>query len=195
MNWYNKYLEEFVNFDLILRNPFYMKRYSKVSLAKLSEGYGELNVSFGKVKYLNAMIFNLSSTLYNLSSSNKVFIIRDKNVSGRKVYRLAVKMNNLKTDFFLDFFFHMIVKGLKRRYINLNYSLTNSGSLNLRFSNVAELDIDDFFFFDLYEWLGHLVFFYKLSSDLVINKYFFNIFINLFNLESLSKYEVFNRKG
>ena len=96
---------------------------------------------------------------------------------------------------FLLFLPHLIIRGLKRRYIVLKSSQTANGILNVRFSSLAELEIDDYFFFDLYDWSGFLNLFIKYSSNQQLNVLFSLYFKNVFNLNKLLKYEVFSGKG
>lgn len=96
---------------------------------------------------------------------------------------------------FLDFFLNLFIKGLKRRFIVLNHSLDNNGILNLRFSSLGELEVDEFFSFSLEIWKNSLNYFLKFSKNRKLSMLYNLIFIYYFNLDKLVKYEVFNRKG
>ena len=135
------------------------------------------------------------SVLEDLSMFNKVSFTKTKGLAGKKVYRFSSKLVKRKAFFFFDFFLHLIIRGLKRRYIVLKSSQTANGILNVRFSSLAELEIDDYFFFDLYDWSGFLNLFIKYSSNQQLNVLFSLYFKNVFNLNKLLKYEVFSGKG
>lgn len=196
MNWYEVYNRNVISYDLILRNPTLYSSLSFMDFKKsMDQLEGVFEVSFAKVKNKELSSLLVYSVLEDLSMFNKVSFVKTKGLGGKKVYRFSTKANGRKSFFFFDFFLHLIIRGLKRRYIVLKSSQTANGILNVRFSSLSELEIDDYFFFDLYDWSGFLNLFIKYSSNEKLNVLFSLYFKNVFNLNKLLKYEVFSGKG
>lgn len=195
MNWYNKYLEKVILEDIIIRDPFFLIEEKKINLLFLKKMGCNLSVSFGKSKNLNFNILSIYSVLEGFGLGNKVKVKKEKIINGKKVYRLQVKLGYKKSGKFLDFFFNRIVKGLKKRYLILNSSKNIDGLINISFSNLAEIYIDDFFFFDIYEWSGYLNININFGLQYYLNNLISNIIFNLFNIDNLVKNEIFNSKG
>jgi hypothetical protein len=185
-----------MGYDLILRDPVQYSAMSFLSFKKsMSQLEGVFEVSFSKVKNKDLGPILVYSVLRDFSMDNKILFQRNKGLAGKKIFRLSSKIKGRKVFFFLDFFLHLIIRGLKRRYIVLKTSQTANGILNFRFSSLSELEVDDYFFFDLYDWSGLLNVFLKYSSNEKLNMLFSLYFKNVFNLNKLLKYEVFSGKG
>lgn len=196
MNWFEIYNRSIVSYDIILRDPLQFKKFSLINLKKNMENMeGVYEVSFAKVKNKDLSSLLAYSVISDISMNKKIFFQRIKGISGKKIFRFSSKVKGRSLFFFLDFFLHLIIRGLKRRYIILKSSETENGILNIRFSSLAELEIDDYFFFDLYEWSGFLNIFLKYSLNKDLNSLFAKYFRSVFNLNKLLKYEVFGGKG
>lgn len=193
MNWLELYIKKAMLYDLVLRSPNLLKGGDLLDCMKNYSG--KIEISFSKLKNKDEISLYLSALLNEFSLGNKVRIVKTKGFSGKKVYSLRVKMQKNGVINFLDFFLNLVIKGLKRRFIVLKSSYSLTGVLNLRFSSVSELEIDDFFFFDIDEWPGNLNIFLYFSSKPFLSQLFSLYFLNIFNLKRLSKYEVFSGKG
>jgi hypothetical protein len=193
MYWLENYIKDNLYYDLILRSPFQIK--SNMVRSCMNDINGKLEISFSPSKVQEDILLNLSSMFLEFSMGNKVKILKTKGFSGKKVFKLSVKIKGSSIFYFLDFFLNLIIKGLKRRFILLKNSLSSTGVLNFRFSSLSELEIDDFFFFEFEKWQGFLSVFLNISNKFHIS-YLANLyFLNIFSLKKLSKYEVFTGKG
>jgi len=196
MNWYTVFNRKISAYDLILREPLVLSSLTYISLVESFNSIEcKLEVSFSKLKNKDFGSLVVYSMLRDFSHDGKIYFERLKGVSGKKVYKLSSKLINYSSSFFVDFFLHLIIRGLKRRYIVLKTSQSLTGVLNLRFSSMSELEIDDYFFFDLDEWSGFLNIFFKPSVNPKLLLSFGLFFRYAFNLNKLLKYEVFGRKG
>lgn len=196
MIWFDRYTKSIVSYDLLLRDPilFNQKGVKNIVLDNIG---GQMIVSTGKFKEYASSLVITNSILNDFSNNSKVSVLQERSKTGKKVLRFLVKLNKNSSIFFIDFFLNMVLKGLKRRYISLSYSINETGILNFSFSNLSELDLDDFFFFeslDLSSKLNILFNFYS-DKDIILNKIFSNYFINIFKFSLYTKYEVSNRKG
>jgi hypothetical protein len=193
MYWLENYIKDNLFYDVILRSPFEIK--SNMVRSCMHDCNGKLEISLSSSKVKEDILLNLSSIFSEFSRGNKVKVFKKKGFSGKKVYRLSVILQKSSTIYFLDFFLNMIVKGLKRRFIILRSSLSNTGVLNMRFSSLSELEIDDFLFFEVDSWQGSLSIFLTFSNNYYIS-YMANLyFLNIFNLKKLVKYEISIGKG
>jgi hypothetical protein len=193
MFWLENYYKNNLFYDLILRSPIDFKRNTVRSC--MNSCSGKLEVSFSPSKIKENLILNLTSVFSEITLRNKVKIIKKRGFSGKNVYILSVKFQKISVINFLDFFLNLIIKGLKRRFIILKTSVSKTGVLNMRFSSFSELEIDDFFFFELDRWQGSLNIFLNFSLKPLISYFVSYYFLNVFNLKKLSKYEIFNGKG
>lgn len=190
--WLENYIKNNAMYDLVLRSPYTIKMRDVRS--GISDTQGKVEISFSKLKN-DSMFFFLTSMLYEVSSSNKISIIRKKGFSGQRVTQMSAKFKKKSLFKFMDFFLNLIIKGLKRRFITMKSSMSSTGVLNLRFSSFSELEIDDFFFFELDSWDGFLNFFINFSKKSELSLIYSLYFLNVFNLKKLLKYEVFSSKG
>lgn len=196
MIWFERYNKNIVAYDLLLRDPilFNLKGVKNIMLDGLQ---GNINISTGKLKEYYSSLITTNSLLNDFSNNNKVFVSQERSKTGKKVLRFLVKLNKTNSIFFIDFFINMILKALKRRYISLFFSVNDTGILNFSFSNISELDLDDFFFFeslDLGSKFNVFLNFYS-NKEVELNKMCSNYFINIFRFKLYTKYEVSNRKG
>jgi hypothetical protein len=190
--WLENYIKNNLSYDLILRIPLQVKGMDIKS--SVMDVFGKFEVSVSKIKS-DSMIFFLNSLVSEISLGHKVYIDKKKGFSGQRFTKISSKINKEKTFQFLDFLINLIIKGLKRRFIVLKSSLSNTGVLNLRFSSFSELEIDDFFFFDIDSWEGFMNFFFNFSNKAHMSFIYSSYFLNVFNLKKLSKYEIFTSKG
>jgi hypothetical protein len=195
MNWYELYNRNVICYDLILRDPFNYGSLNFLSLNKINRNLSSImEVSFSKVKNKDFFSLLVYSVLQELSFGNKVLFQKIKGLGGKKSFRLSTTLKGYFLFFFLDFFLNFIIRGLKRRYIILKHSQSISGLLNFRFSSLAELEIDDYFFFSLDNWFVFLNNFLKYSDNSFLNNVYSNFFKKVFNFQKLLKYEVFGGK-
>lgn len=196
MIWFDRYTKAIVSYDLLLRDPilFNQKGVKGIVLNNIA---GQMVVSTGKFKEYASSLVITNSILNDFSNNSKVSVLQERSKTGKKVLRFLVKLNKNSSIFFIDFFLNMVLKGLKRRYISLSYSINETGILNFSFSNLSELDLDDFFFFESLDLSSKLNIFFNFYSDkdIILNKIFSNYFINIFKFSLYTKYEVSNRKG
>jgi len=195
MNWFEKLNRDVISYDLLLRNPLEFNNFSFNEFKSVfSDLNSNLTVSFSKSndKILESFV---TYSFFNEISKNKVFLKITKGFSGKKIHIFSLNLKKRKCFMFLDFFLNLFIKGLKRRFIVLNHSLDNNGILNLRFSSLGELEVDEFFSFSLEIWKNSLNYFLKFSKNKNLSMLYNLIFIYYFNLNKLIKYEVFNRKG
>jgi hypothetical protein len=191
--WLENYINKNVIYDLVLRSPFLFLQGDLKTC--LNDSQGKMEITFSKLKNKDEISLILYSLLNDFSLGNKAYISKIRGFSGKKVYKLAVKFQDKDLLNFLDFFLNLIIKGLKRRFIVLKSSINEKGVLNLRFSSLSELEIDDYLFFDIDEWQGSLNIFINFSSVIFIRKLLASYFLNIFNIKKFSKYEVFTTKG
>lgn len=190
--WLENYIKLNSMYDIVLRCPYSVKLRDVRS--GVSDVQGKVQISFSKLKNESMFVF-LTSMLSEVSSISKVSIIRKKGFSGQRVTQLSSKFKKKSVFIFMDFFLNLIIKGLKRRFITMKSSLSSTGVLNLRFSSFSELEIDDFFFFELDGWEGSLNIFLNFSDKSYLSHKISLFFLNVFNLKKLIKYEVFSSKG
>jgi hypothetical protein len=195
MNWFETYNLKLLNYDLLLRNPLGFKE--KVNKIFDLKGMTAVNlgVSFSKTKENDNLLIALKSMLDTFSGKSKVATTLAKAGFGKKAVRLSVKLNKVRSFIFLDFFLNIMLKGLKRRYISLRYGTNTEGMFNFRFASMYELELDDYFFFELFDWKGVLNVFFNYSMSPEISSMYNLLFLNLFKLKSFSKYEIFTSKG
>jgi len=193
MFWLENYYKNNLLYDLVLRSPVAIK--SNLVRSCMNDLSGKIEVSFASAKIKEDLILNLTSLFSDITLGNKIKIVKKKGFSGKKVYNISVKFQNFFIINFLDFFLNLIIKGLKRRFIVLKTSLSETGVLNMRFSSFSELEIDDFFFFELDRWQGSFNIFLNFSQSSIFSYLVSSYLLNIFNLKKLAKYEIFTGKG
>lgn len=196
MIWFERYNKNILAYDLLLRDPILFST-KGVKIIMLDGLKGNISVSTGKLKEYYSSLITTNSVLNDFSSNSKVFVSQERSKTGKKVLRFLVRLNKTSSIIFIDFFINMVLKSLKRRYISLFFSINETGILNFSFSNLSELDLDDFFFFESLDLNSKLNIFFNFYSDKepILNNIYSNYFINIFKFKLYTKYEVSNRKG
>lgn len=183
MKWLENYNRKVIFYDVLLLDPYSFSNNSVGSLKKELNNFKIFNqISFSQNKHRDLISLYLWSLMQDFSFSGKVYFEKMKGMSGKKTYRLHSFSSKNKAYNFFDFFLSVVVKSLKRRYIVPKVSSNYNGVLNVRFSSISELELDDFFFFDLYQWSGFFNMFIYFSSDHRINNLLCNYYKNIFKL-------------
>ena len=191
MLWYNNYIKNNLSYDLLIRDPFFIKEnFEKTQLSSFFEFNVLLECGLSSVKEMDNYSIILSSLIQELSCGSKAYVFQNKIIGGKKFIYFYGKLSVYNTGLFLDFFFHVIVKSLRRKYIISKYGINNSGRFNFRFQNFMELDLEDYFFFDTHGWTRSFSF---SASHLVFKRYvkfnllMMNSFFKVFNIETFNK--------
>ena len=187
--WLDNYNKKILFYDLIYRSPF---EYEVIDFRNFLKNQNiNIEICLTAIKEKDSYILNIINLLKELSFLSKVNLKMERLPSGKKIQKFNVKFSKIKVSNFLDFFLNFILKGLKRRFIPVNFSINDSGILRISFSSIGEIEVNDFLNLEVYDLSEKLNIFFNFSANSKFNLIMSLYLSEILNLEKLKNYEIF----